>query len=93
MLFEYDPEKSAANKAKHGLDFVDAQALWEDASLVEVDARLGAEARLLAIGRIGLKHWTAVYVRRTGVVRLISVRRARPKEIEHYERGGVRPPI
>jgi uncharacterized DUF497 family protein len=31
MLFEFDTEKSRANKAKHGIDFVVAQAIWKDA--------------------------------------------------------------
>ena len=30
MMFEFDPEKSAANKRKHGIDFREAQALWGD---------------------------------------------------------------
>lgn len=30
MEFEFDERKSAANKAKHGIDFVEAQALWLD---------------------------------------------------------------
>jgi len=29
-VFEFDPEKSAANLAKHGIDFEAAQALWLD---------------------------------------------------------------
>ncbi len=34
--FEYDVEKSRANLEKHGIDFVDAQALWDDPDLLEV---------------------------------------------------------
>ncbi|MSO62009.1 MAG: hypothetical protein EXQ50_07965 [Acidobacteria bacterium] len=30
MEFEFDPAKSAANKAKHGIDFVEAQEFWND---------------------------------------------------------------
>ena len=30
MAFEFDPDKSAANLAKHGIDFEAAQALWLD---------------------------------------------------------------
>ena len=26
--FEFDPAKSAANRDKHGIDFVEAQGLW-----------------------------------------------------------------
>ena len=33
MEFEFDPAKSAANKDKHGIDFVEAQALWLDGGL------------------------------------------------------------
>ena len=30
MLFEFDHARSAANKQKHGIDFKEATALWED---------------------------------------------------------------
>ena len=36
MQFEFDPEKSRANQAKHGIDFVEAQRLWDDSDLVEI---------------------------------------------------------
>jgi len=39
MGFEYDPDKSAENKRKHGIDFELAQRLWADARLVEIPAR------------------------------------------------------
>jgi len=39
MDFEYDPDKSRANKAKHGIDFEEAQALWDDPDLLEIPAR------------------------------------------------------
>lgn len=85
MEFEYDPEKSAANKAKHGLDFEEAQALWDDPRLLEAPARTDDEPRLVAVGRIGGRHWTAVWTPRGSNVRLISVRRSRPQEVERYE--------
>jgi uncharacterized DUF497 family protein len=85
MEFEYDPEKSAANLAKHGIDFDEAQSLWSDPFLLEVPALTEDEPRFLAVGRIGATHWTAVFTRRAGRLRIISVRRARKKEIEHYE--------
>jgi uncharacterized protein len=34
--FEFDPDKSASNLEKHGIDFTAVQALWEDALRVEV---------------------------------------------------------
>lgn len=85
MEFEYDPDKSVANRIKHGLSFDEATALWSDPLLVEVPALTEDEPRFLCIGRIGSKHRTAVITWRNGGVRIISVRRARPKEIEHYE--------
>jgi hypothetical protein len=29
VQFEFDPRKSQINKTKHGIDFVEAQTLWE----------------------------------------------------------------
>jgi uncharacterized DUF497 family protein len=52
---------------------------------LEVPARTVDEPRFLVIGRIDGKHWSAVTTHRAGKVRLISVRRARQQEIEHYE--------
>lgn len=36
MEFEFDEAKSQANKVKHGIDFVAAQALWDDPDRIEV---------------------------------------------------------
>jgi uncharacterized DUF497 family protein len=36
MEFEFDPEKSAANRQEHGIDFEDAQVLWSDPDAVEI---------------------------------------------------------
>ena len=58
MNFEFDPEKSNANKRKHNLDFVEAQVLWEDPDRLQVPARTQDEPRLMLIGRIGDKHWS-----------------------------------
>ena len=77
--------KSAANKAKHGIGFDDAQALWDDPWLLETPARTVGEPRFLAIGRIGGRHWSAICTRHGGRIRLISVRRARKEEVERYE--------
>jgi uncharacterized DUF497 family protein len=85
MEFEYDPDKSLANKAKHGIDFEEARALWRDPDMVVAPARTDDEPRFLAVGKIGEKHWSAVCVLREDRVRLISVRRSREQEIAHYE--------
>ena len=85
MEFEFDPRKSQSNLEKHGIDFVAAQAIWEDPALLEIPARTLDEPRWLVIGRIGRKHWSAVITLRGQAIRLISVRRSRPEEIQLSE--------
>jgi uncharacterized DUF497 family protein len=51
MRFEYDPEKSAENKRKPGIDGEQAQALSADPSLLDIPARVTDELRGILIGR------------------------------------------
>jgi uncharacterized DUF497 family protein len=83
--FEFDARKSRANFRKHGIDFVAAQELWDDPEFIEVPAKTTDEPRIMAIGLLNGKHWSAVVTPRTGRVRIISVRRSRPEEIAIYE--------
>ena len=85
MGFEYDPEKSAENKRKHGVDFEEAQELWSDPGLLEIPARVSDEPRWVVVGKMSQKHWSAVITRRGDNLRIISVRRSREEEIEIYE--------
>jgi len=85
VSFEFDPAKSAANKLKHGIDFVEAQALWLDDQLIEVPARTQDEPRLLVVATIRGRHWSAIVTHRGNSIRLISVRRSRLEEVELYE--------
>ena len=85
MDFEFDPAKSAANKTKHGIDFIEAQALWADDGLVDAPVPSEGEQRFLVIGRLEGRYWTAVCTFRSEAVRIISVRRARKEEIGYYE--------
>jgi hypothetical protein len=85
MEFEFDPLKSESNREKHGVDFVQAQEIWQDAMRVEVPARTTGEPRWLVVGRMGGRHWSAVVTYREDRIRIISVRRARDEEIEIYE--------
>ncbi|QEY32712.1 BrnT family toxin [Synechococcus sp. RSCCF101] len=85
MNFECDPLKSAANQVKHGIDFLDAQALWSDPAVLEIPARTTDEPRFLVIGQIHRRHWSAVITYRGQAIRLISVRRSRPEEVQLYE--------
>ncbi|HZT65970.1 MAG TPA: BrnT family toxin [Acidimicrobiales bacterium] len=85
MEFEFDPDKSAANDAKHGINFTQAEDLWNDPLRVEVPARTADEARWLVIGQIEGRHWSAVITYRDERIRLISVRRSRNEEVAIYE--------
>ncbi len=85
MPFEYDPHKSDLNRAKHGIDFDKAQALWDDEAYLEIPAKNLDEPRFLVIGKIEGKHWSAVITYRGENIRIISVRRSRDEEIELYE--------
>lgn len=85
MAFEFNAAKSLANRSKHGIDFVAAQALWDDPNLVEVPARVEDEPRFLVIGRIAATCWSAVITYRGDHIRIISVRRSRPEEVKIYE--------
>lgn len=85
MEFEFDAAKSLKNREKHGIDFVEAQALWDDPERVEVPARTEDEPRSLVIGRIGLDHWSLVVTYRENRARIISARRSRREEIQIHE--------
>ena len=85
MKCEFDPNKSPSNKAKHGIDFEEAQELWNDPHLLEIEARSTDEPRFLLIGNIEGKYWSAVVTYREDKVRIISVRRSRKEEVELYE--------
>jgi uncharacterized protein len=84
VTFEFGAQKSTANKAKHGIDFVEAQVLWAGQT-IQLSVRSDIESRTAVIGLIGSKHWTAIVTVREQNVRIISVRRSRGQEVEFYE--------
>ena len=85
FAFEFDEAKSQSNLSKHGIDFVDAQLLWNDPSLLEIPARTEDEPRFLMIGLVNEKYWSAVITYRGTNIRLISVRQSRDEEVTLYE--------
>lgn len=85
MIFEFDPKKSSTNKQKHGIDFIEAQRLWDDERLLAYPARTVDEERFIAVGLINGKHWSAIYTTRDKNIRIISVRRSRKEEVNSYE--------
>ena len=85
MEFEFDKRKSQINEKKHGIDFIEAQALWNDLYRIEIPAKTIDEERFLIIGKISDKYWSTIITYRNEKVRIISVRRSRKEEIDIYE--------
>ena len=85
MEFEFDAEKSDGNKKKHGIDFREAQVLFDDPDLIEIPAKTTDEPRFLVVGMIEDKHWSGVVTYRGERARIISVRRSRKEEVDLYE--------
>lgn len=84
MKFEFDPVKSANNKIKHGLDFLEAQKLWEN-DRVEIPAKTEGERRYAQLGKIDGVHHTVIITYRGTSNRIISARRSSEKEKAIYE--------
>lgn len=85
MLFQWDEQKRLSNLDKHGLDFLDVWAVFEERHLIVPSSHGGDEERLLAIGVLEGRFVTVVYTLRGETVRVISFRRARHEERRKYE--------
>jgi uncharacterized DUF497 family protein len=85
-MFEWDPDKSAANLAKHGVSFEEARLIFEGPVLSRRDDRLDyGETRTVSLGAIlGVAVVAVVHTDRAGVTRLISARMANRKERRRY---------
>ena len=84
-MFEFDEKKSVLNLEKHGIDFNQAQNIWDDERFIEVPSKNIDEKRFLIIGKINKTCWTAIITYRRKNVRIISVRRSRKEEVNFYE--------
>jgi uncharacterized DUF497 family protein len=85
MIFEWDDVKQKSNLDKHGLDFHDADLLF-DGPILEADAKpVDGERRWMATGMIYDIIATAIFTRRGNAIRLISPRRARREERARYD--------
>ena len=91
MRFEFDPNKSASNKIKHGLDFVEAQALWKGGRLRVPAKTMEGEVREALIGKIGGKHHTVIVTYRGDACLIISARPSSKTEIANYETASKKP--
>lgn len=89
MEFEYDPNKSKANRQKHGIDFEEAKILWNDVRGIEIEARIIGEPRKLLIAENKGEIWSAIFTLRNKKIRIISVRKSRKNEKEIYYNTGI----
>ncbi|HWK88370.1 MAG TPA: BrnT family toxin [Longimicrobium sp.] len=91
--FEWDTDKAAANFAKHGVSFLEAETLFSDplAILHDDPEHSSSEDRFVALGQSYLgRILFVVYAERRGVIRIISARKATAGERRAYEEGGSR---
>lgn len=87
MHYEWDESKRAANLAKHGVDFIEAERFEWGTAIEARDNRFDyGEARWVALGLIDNRLHVLIYTRRQVTIRLISLRRANNREREYYEK-------
>ena len=93
MAFEWDPDKNAANIAKHGIDFEDAIRIFEGPVLESTDERRRyGEVRIVAFGVVEDRELAVVYTMRGGHRRIISARRAHRRERQAYREAYLKEP-
>ena len=85
MEFDFDPGKDATNLSKHGFSLAAAAQLGWDAALVWIDDRADyGEVRFVALAPLGDILLFVAFVDRETVRRVISLRRANRREVNHY---------
>lgn len=89
MNVTFDPAKDAANMAKHGVSLTEAAGFEWDTAVVWPDTRRDyGEARMVALGYIGLRIMAMVFVDRPPQKpterRIISLRKANSREVNRY---------
>jgi hypothetical protein len=85
MDFEWDEAKRLANLTKHGLDFLDAEAVLDGPHVLDEARSIGDEIRRMAIGILEGRHVTIIFTERHGAIRVISLRKARRRERERHQ--------
>jgi uncharacterized protein len=86
MEFVWDEAKSRTNYAKHGLDFRDAEKVFQGMVLTAEDNRQDyGETRFISVGLLDDVPVVVVYTERGAKIRLISMRKANQKERRAYE--------
>lgn len=82
---DWDPRKNVENQSKHGIGFEEACCVFEDPLRIEeIDDGDYDEERWIAIGRVESVILFVVYTERNGMERIISARKAEPREEVRY---------
>jgi uncharacterized DUF497 family protein len=84
MTFEWDETKRQSNLAKHLVDFIDAQEIFDGRPVITVASHHAEEERFLTTGMVGDRIYTVIWTWRGDVIRLISARRSRDEERRAY---------
>ena len=85
MKIEFDPAKDQRNRAKHGLSLALAASLEWGLLLAVEDARAPyGEVRMVGFAPIGRTLYCVVFTEHDDAYRIISLRKALPKEVRAY---------
>jgi uncharacterized DUF497 family protein len=90
LNFEWDPWKAERNVEKHGVSFEEARTVFGDPlGRITADPRHSVEEeRCVLLGLSSARRLLAVmFADRGEAIRLISARRATPRERRDYEKG------
>jgi uncharacterized DUF497 family protein len=88
VSFEWDEQKAASNLSKHGVSFEEARTVFDNplAVIFDDEVHSSTEPREIIVGHSSKGHLLMVcFTERSGLVRIISARRATKKERQDYE--------
>ena len=89
LAFEWDASKAKLNCIKHGVRFDEAISVFRDplAKLFDDPDHSDTEQRTILVGHSANRLLVVSFTERRGRIRLISARRATPREREDYEQA------
>ena len=86
-MTEWDDDKNRSNLVKHGLDFGDAEKVFEGPCITFVDDRFDyGEQRLLTLGVLAGRVVVIAHAPRGEATRIISMRKANRREQKIYQK-------
>jgi hypothetical protein len=90
MIFEWDRHKTASNRTKHGISFMEAATVFRDplGRITDDPRHSDAEQRYVILGHSrAMRLVTVMFTERGEAIRIISARRATQQERRDYEEG------